>query len=90
MRYCSDDAYRTGERNVDLNKNTSKNAASNKMFHPNEQATSFIFKSNNFCQLVIFKKNIIVICIKLKLLLVSFYYTAYIPRKFVKFSLQTA
>ena len=30
MRYCSEDAPRTGERNVNLNKNTSENAASNK------------------------------------------------------------
>ena len=26
MRYCSEDAPRTGERNVNLNKNTSENA----------------------------------------------------------------
>ena len=32
MRYCSEDAPRTGERNVNLNKNTSENAALKKMF----------------------------------------------------------
>ena len=32
MRYCSDDAPWTGERNVNLNKNTSENVASNKAF----------------------------------------------------------
>ena len=30
MRYCSEDASRTGERNANLNKNTSENAALNK------------------------------------------------------------
>ena len=44
MRYCSEDAPRTGEQNVNLNKNTSENAALNKMFHPDECAPSFIFK----------------------------------------------
>ena len=29
MRYCSDDAPRTGEQNVNLNKNTSENIAFN-------------------------------------------------------------
>ena len=38
------DAPRTGERNVNLNKNTSENAGLNKMFHPDERAPSFIFK----------------------------------------------
>ena len=46
MRYCSEDAPRTGERKVNLNKNTSENAALNKMFHPDERAPSFIFKHN--------------------------------------------
>ena len=32
MRYCSEDAPRTGEKNVNLNKNTSKNTALNKIF----------------------------------------------------------
>ena len=31
MPYCSDDAPRTVERNVNLNKNTSENVASNKI-----------------------------------------------------------
>ena len=44
MRYCSEDVPRTGERNVNLNKNTSENAALNKIFHPDERASSFIFK----------------------------------------------
>ena len=44
MRYCSEDAPRTAERNVNLNQNTSENAALNKMFHPDERAPSFIFK----------------------------------------------
>ena len=44
MRYCSEHAPRTGEWNVNLNKNTSENAALNKMFHPDERAPSFIFK----------------------------------------------
>ena len=44
MRYCSDDAPRTGERNVNLNKNISENVTLNKMFHSNERAPSFIFK----------------------------------------------
>ena len=30
MRYCSEDAPQTGKRNVNLNKNTSQNAALNK------------------------------------------------------------
>ena len=29
MRYCSEDAPRSGERNINLNKNTSENAALN-------------------------------------------------------------
>ena len=33
MRYCSEDAPRTGERNVNLNKNTSENDALNKIFY---------------------------------------------------------
>ena len=53
MRYCSDDALRTGERNVNLNKNTSENAALNKMFHSDERAPSFIFKQS--------KDNVVVI-----------------------------
>ena len=44
MRYCFDDAPRTGKRNVNLNKNTSENVASNKMFHPDERTPRFIFK----------------------------------------------
>ena len=48
MRYCSEDAPRTGERNVNLNKKTSENAALNKMFHSDERAPSFIFKHNNY------------------------------------------
>ena len=44
MRYCSDDAPRTGERNVNLNKNTSENVVYDKMFHSDERAPSFIFK----------------------------------------------
>ena len=44
MCYCFEDAPQTGERNVNLNKNTSENAAVNKMFHRDEQAHSFIFK----------------------------------------------
>ena len=43
MRYCSEDAPRTGERNVNLNKNTSENTALNKMFNPDERSPSFIF-----------------------------------------------
>ena len=34
MRYCSEDAPRARERNVNLNKNASKNAALNKMSVP--------------------------------------------------------
>ena len=33
MRYCFDDAPRTGEQNVYLNKNTWENVASNKIQH---------------------------------------------------------
>ena len=45
MRYCSEDAPRTGERNVNCNKKTtSENVVLNKMFHPDERAPSFIFK----------------------------------------------
>ena len=45
MRYCTDDTPRTRVRNVNLNtNNTSKNFASNKMFHPYERSLSFIFK----------------------------------------------
>ena len=45
MRYCSEDASRTGERNVNCNKKTtSENVVLNKMFHPDERAPSFIFK----------------------------------------------
>ena len=44
MRYCSEDAPRTEERSVNLNKNTSENAALNEMFHPDLRALSFIFK----------------------------------------------
>ena len=46
MRYCSEDASRTGERNVNFNKNTSENAVLNKMCKPDERAPSFIFKQN--------------------------------------------
>ena len=46
MRYCSEDAPRTGERNVNLNKNTLENAGLNKMFNRDERAPSFIFKQN--------------------------------------------
>ena len=45
MRYSSDDALRTGERNVNLNKkNTLENVASNKMLRPDQRPLSFIFK----------------------------------------------
>ena len=44
MRSCSEDAPRTGERNVNFNKNTSENAVLNKMCKPDERAPSFIFK----------------------------------------------
>ena len=44
MCYCSEDDPRTAEQNLNLNKTTAKNAALNKMFHPDEQAPSFIFK----------------------------------------------
>ena len=48
MRYCSEDAPRTGERNVNCNKKTtSQNVVLNKMFHPDEPAPSFIFKQKN-------------------------------------------
>ena len=43
MRMCSDDAPRTRERNVNF-KTTSENLASNKIFHPDERAPSFILK----------------------------------------------
>ena len=43
MRYCSEDAPRTGERNVNFNKTTSENAVLNKMCKPDERAPSFIF-----------------------------------------------
>ena len=46
MRYCCEDAPWTGERNVNLNKNTSENAALNKMFKPDERAPCFIFNQN--------------------------------------------
>ena len=42
MRYCSEDAPRTGERNVNFNKTTSENALLNKMCKPDERAPSFI------------------------------------------------
>ena len=45
MFYCSDDAPRTWERNVNLNKNTSENVALNKMFHPDERVLNFVFNS---------------------------------------------
>ena len=48
MRYYSEDAPRTGEQNVNLNKNTLENAALNKMFHPDERAPSFVFKLINW------------------------------------------
>ena len=45
MRYCFDDASRTEERNVILNKNnTSENVASAKKYHSDERAPSFNFK----------------------------------------------
>ena len=44
MCYCSEDAPRTGERNVNFNKTTSENAVLNKMCKPDERAPSFIFK----------------------------------------------
>ena len=44
MRYCSEDAPRTEERNVNFNKTTSENAVLNKMCKPDERAPSFIFK----------------------------------------------
>ena len=48
MRYCSEDAPRTGERNVNCNKKTtSENVVLNKMFHPDERAPSFIFRQKN-------------------------------------------
>ena len=50
MRYCSEDAPRTGERNVNLNKNTSENTALNKMFNPDERAPTFIFKLKHFLE----------------------------------------
>ena len=43
MRYCSEDAPRTEERNVNFNKTTSENAVLNKMCKPDERAPSFIF-----------------------------------------------
>ena len=44
MRYFSDDASRTGEQNVNFNKNTPENVALNKTFHLDKRALSFIFK----------------------------------------------
>ena len=52
MRYSSENAPRTGERNwgrtgernVNFNKNTSENVALNTMCKPDEQAPSFMFK----------------------------------------------
>ena len=44
MRYCFDEAPRTGKRNLNLNKNKLEDIASNKMFHSDERAFSFIFK----------------------------------------------
>ena len=38
-------APRTAERNVNLNKNTSENVASNTMFHPDERAPTSFFKT---------------------------------------------
>ena len=49
MRYCSEDAPRTGERNVNFNKTTSENAVLNKMCKPDERAPSFIFKQASRC-----------------------------------------
>ena len=43
MRYSSEDAPRTGERNVNLNKNTSENITLN-MSYPDERAPNFILK----------------------------------------------
>ena len=53
MRYCSDDALLTGERNVNPNKNdASENVASN-LFHPDEPPPSFILKHVVFLWLLI-------------------------------------
>ena len=49
MRYNSDDANRTGDRNVKLNKNASVNTVSNEMFYPDERALCFTFKQISFC-----------------------------------------
>ena len=43
LPFCN--APRTAERNVNLNKNTSENVASNAMFHPDERAPSSFFKT---------------------------------------------
>ena len=58
MRCCSEDAPRTGKRNVNLNKNASENAALNKMFYPDERAPSFIFKHFSFCYYISLRNNI--------------------------------
>ena len=48
MRYCSEDAPRTGKRNVNCNKKTtSENVVLNKMFHPDERAPSYHFCLEN-------------------------------------------
>ena len=58
MRYCFEDAPRIGKRNVKLNKNTSENAALNKMFHLNERAPSS-FSNKTKCDLVIFSSKLV-------------------------------
>ena len=47
MHYSFDDAPRTMEQNI-KNKTTLENTAWNKMFHPDEQALSFIFKRDYY------------------------------------------
>ena len=59
MHFCSGDAPRSGERNVNLNKNSLENVASNEMFHPHERAPSFIFKQMLYISHIGYKHVII-------------------------------
>ena len=57
MRYCSEDAPRTGERNVNFNKTTLENAVLNKMCKPDERASSLFSNKSKKITEEQFRKN---------------------------------
>ena len=68
MRYLYDDAPRTVEQSVNLNKNTLENVALNRMFHPDDRTPSFIFNEYHCISCTIVTLKLHICCVEVHLI----------------------